>query len=62
MTDNDNRINYIEEKLNHHIFENHQFQLKISTKLAEVSTKVALWAGLPSILLLVVELAKIFIH
>lgn len=59
----ENRINYIDEKLNQHIFEDHQFQLKITKELSEISTKLAMWAGLPSVILLIFELVtRFFFH
>lgn len=52
------RIESVEQRLNTHILEDHQFQLQISEKLTEVSTKVAIFAGLPSFLLFCFEVLK----
>ena len=46
----------LENRLNQHINADHAFQIEITKKLTEITVKMALLAGLPSIVLLVFEL------
>ena len=46
----------LENRLNEHISADHAFQLEITKKLTEITVKMALLAGVPSIVLLIYEL------
>ena len=48
----------LENRLNEHITADHAFQLEITKKLTEITVKMALLAGVPSIVLLVFELVS----